>query len=126
MISPNLVPYVDVEKLGVEYVFDTPDGAPYTFFTKKLEVGEVASIKCRITKRADDSTKWSHFEFTNVFLNDAGVIKQREQTDTVFLRGTPFLAKAYFTIVGDTIHIMIESGFAIPCKWSGMVAVIAF
>lgn len=126
MVSPNLVTYIDIEKIGEEFSLTTPNGAPYSIYSRKLAVGEVASFNVRMTKRSQDSTKWSHFEFTNVFLNDAGTIRQREQTDTVFLRGTPFLCKSYFTIIGDTIHIMVESGFAIPCDWIAVVAVIAF
>jgi FAD/FMN-containing dehydrogenase len=126
-LQPDLVQFIDVDKIGAEYLLTTPDMLPLSIFSKTLALGEVASITVRVTKRSTDSTTaFCYFDFTNVFMNDAGVIKKRTQDDTIILRGAPFLSKAYFNVVGANVQVLCESGFNTPCKWSAMVAVNSF
>lgn len=126
-MEPELYPSIgDIEKIGVEYDLTTPaDLLAYSIYSYTLPVGEAVSIKVRISKKSPTAGDHiANFEFSNIFLNDGGIMRNREESYTVFQRNNS-QTLAFFQVTGNVIDIMCKNGTALVTDWKAIVAIIS-
>jgi hypothetical protein len=123
---PDIIPSLgDIEQLGIQYDLETNDTLEHEIFSFDVPLDSVVSITAKITKNSNlAGMHFSHFEKVDVFKNDGGVLKFREQVDLIVLRGGTNSADCYFTTTGTTVKIMCKNGIPDQTFWKAMIATI--
>lgn len=123
MLPEIIYPFADTAQLGVDFSADSPNASEIIFADFLLENNKAATIRAVVAMRSSDSLHFAQFEMSGVFLNSAGVVTEKNRSDTVTNRdndGNYFR----FSIVGTHVHIVCSSGLPILAHWSGIVGFI--
>lgn len=106
---------------GDNFNIDTTNNSQFTCFSVPLANNQAVSINGIVTMRTDDSLHFAQFDISGVFLNKAGVISEKNQSDTVVNRDND---QNYFRFVinGTNVDLVCSSGLNLLAHWSGNVS----
>lgn len=116
-------PYVNVTQLGVDFTAESIDATEIVFADFLIEDNTASAIRAVVGMRSSDNLHFAQFEINGVFLNTAGIVTEKNTSDTVVNRDND---DNYFRflIVGNHVHLVCSSGLPIQAFWSGIVGFI--